>query len=406
MFPKFSLKKNKQIFYKIDKFIYNIFKQDMNQMKLLKNQIEPEIKKMSPIELKNKRTKWIKKNVKSQKSILTKLYLYDDITISNIRDPKKKLIGTVEYTGYNYDNKTLTKSPRGIANGTWINNGTNKCVASLVNIYKTKLTVNDVIIHSIRYGTASKCPTSLDKDYIRNTIQKLADGHRVINFSLLSHCSGSCHLGSDIIAHGSLEKANETLIYEPIIIKNEQEINTKDFITIFIPLSVKKEYPNIHINRTSDINKKNSETCSKTKCSSKIQNLISLYNPNKTFESIVKMFIYYFLFLKNHSYIAVKCKSGKDRSGLFHNIFLSTLTKMALMDFSGKHTIDEIYDDIIEDVRKWFKEFLKIGMIISYYSTGLVGLKIKHSAIIKELKQILESDFDNYVGISKYINDV
>ena len=374
------------LFFRINTNIKNLFNKNIKFFDVYK-----EIKNIDSNNLKKERTLYI--SHLQDPSLIRNLYLHNNFTISL---ESENSIGSLEYIGYNFIQDILKKSENGVGIGTWINNDSDKCVVPLVNIYKSYLHINGITIENIRFGTVVKCVT--ETDLIRTVLQKLTR-KKIINLSLLTYCSGLCKVTSSVLGHGSLSKINQTIKYEPYIIKNEEKLNNSDFSTIFLPMASKKSYGLISLNKPSDIKHLN-ESIKDTK----VVDMLSMIDLHSQYKSIIKIFIYYFLNLKDEYVMAMHCKSAKDRTSVIDALFKSVMTVMSLK-ITTYHDINSIYNEIINDVEKWFPEYLKIGLVITYYSTGLYGLKIKNSVIVNDLKRILGPKFDFYLGLQKFIKD-
>ncbi len=385
---------NNSLFSKIHDHIKHIFNLDKN-LKHLKFDFHNEVKNIHKDDLKRERIDYISNFHVKEESFIKKLFINRNCTISDRRTINT--VGSINYNGYNFVHGKLSKAANGVALGTWINN--NDCKTSLVNIYKTTLSINGIDIDSIRLGTAARCKENTD---IKKVLQIIEPKKKIINFSLLSHCLGSCNLTSSLIGRGPIKKIKETLVYEPIIVDAEEKLNDSDFVTVFYPMASRKNFKILDINNPKQIKDKNENICLVSKvCDPRIKKLVQIIDLNDPYKSIIKAFIYYFLFLKKDYVINLKCRSGKDRSSAFDCILKSVMTSMILLNPSG--SIDQIYDKIIDDVEKWIPEYLKIGFVITYYSTGLYGLKMKDLHILKDIKRILGSSYDDFLGLQKFI---
>jgi len=375
------------LFYRINQNVKNILTNSLPFPNVYN-----EVKNTDPIQLKKERIHHVTQL--KDPSLIKKLYLHP----FKISSSKKSNIGLVEYIGYNFINGHLTKADNGISIGTWINNDSDKCTMPLVNIYKSKLTINKITIENIRFGTAIKCPAN--SDIIRSMLQKFV-GKKIIDLSLLSFCSGLCSVTSSLFDHGPglLKKINETIKYEPIIIKTEENLNNQNFSTVFLPMTSGKSYGIVSVNEPTEIYKLN-----KSIIDEKVITMISLLDLTDLYKSIIKMFIYYFIHLKKEYVIAIHCKSAKDRTSIVDALFKSVMTVMSEISLKNQQ-INDICEEIIEDVEKWFIEYLKIGLIITYYSTGLYGLKIKRSAILDDLKRILGDKYNFYLGLQEFMKE-
>ena len=401
-------KSNNSLFNKVNKNIFNIFNKNPKFINL-KSEISKMSRDSSKKEIRQKRLNYISRY--NKKSIIRKLYI-NKKTLSNIISNN-----FVEYIGYNLKSNKLYETDSGIANGTWINSFENKCITPLVNIYKTKLTINNQTIESIRYGTAIKCPHKTD--IISNVLKQLTSASplltsasplltsaspllsskKILNFSLLSHCSGLCKITSNLLGHGPLAKISESLIYEPLITKDEQKL---DIDTIFIPLSAPKHYGVLDINNYKYIKVANERVSNNS--GNSLKNFIKLLDFSNIYKSLIMMFIYYFLYLKEEYTICVSCKAAKERTSIFDALFKSVMTVSLMKSLKNDKSLNNIYNEIIDDVEKWFPEYLKIGFVIGFYSTGLTGLKLKNIAIIEDISRILGPNYDFFLGFQEYIN--
>ncbi len=362
------------------------------------------LKKLSKSVIYDSRVKSAENVYNTNSSFIGNLYINSDISITNMSF--NNTIGTVKFIGYDFKNDSLIKRKNGISVGTWVNN--NDCKSSLVNIYKTILDINGTVIESIRLGTVPTCTKNTD---IVKALRLLEPNKKIINFSLISHCTGACKTASAILGHGSLKKIKNALIYEPIITNTEEHLYDKNFYTIFLPLSRNRDYKVVKINTPKDTKKENDENCTNNKCDKRIKEMLSLIDYEHLYESIIKIFIYYFLFLRYEFTVNLHCVSAKDRSSVFDSLFKSVMTCMIILGpkmkkgVSLEEGIDVIYNQIILFVERWFIEYLKIGLVITYYSTGLFGLKLKDIVIANDIKRILGQElFDDFGGFAHYLN--
>jgi hypothetical protein len=123
----------------------------------------------------------------------------------------------------------------------------------------------------------------------------------------------------------------------------------------------------------------------------------------KSFKSIVKIAVYYYYHLRNDTILCYHCKSGKDRTSVFDSIVQSTF--YYLSKNPNVRNVNQINDNMYDTIKDYCKKFLICGLIIAFYSTSVVGLKLKNIPVAK--KYIFKNQtelFEKFIGHSSMVS--
>ncbi len=248
---------------------------------------------------------------------------------------------------------------RGGYNSSYVYTGTSGN-DKIVNLYKC----NNNGIVSYRFGTKitfdpTKGFNNITTQEFSNLIRSIPDdkNKKIILISLLTPCTGLLCGYKDILSY--LIPKLQIFFTENEVLRKEMEIENMRVISV--PLST---------------NKKFGLTIYDSKFTSEKQ----------LFELIVGFTKDFYEKHRHDSVVLFHCKSGKDRTSVFDAIFQSTIfyiTKTGRVNF--------------EEIRKLTQKFLVFGLILSYYGTGNIGLKLRN---IPLAYYILDDLLENYVGDS------
>lgn len=127
------------------------------------------------------------------------------------------------------------------------------------------------------------------------------------------------------------------------------------------------------------------------------EDLINVSDGEQTFKTIVNISLLYYKKYRNTHTLCYHCKSGKDRTSMCDAIVQATL-------YYIKHNgFPEIKVNVIyETIKQYTLYFLFYGYIITFYSTGIPGIKIKRMPVTKYvLGKNGDYYFDFFQGNSK-----
>lgn len=201
-----------------------------------------------------------------------------------------------------------------------------------------------------------------------NKISKFNKGwsspKKLICISLLTPCNT---YACKAIKMGSktLWKEGYDGIRESTIIESEKNVfNSFGHMFISVPLS--KNIQGILYN---------TETV-KSESSENFRDLIDISGPEKIFKTLVDISILYYFNYKSTHTLCYHCKSGKDRTSICDSIVQATFYYI-----NNNKFVKGIPD--YEQIRKFSVYFLLYGYIITFYSTGIPGIKISNMPVAK-----------------------
>lgn len=207
--------------------------------------------------------------------------------------------------------------------------------------------------------------------------------------------------------HSAYDSTLENKIIDIELKANNHKFLGITYYTILFPLT-QQHYKGVGYRLISDtgiykFNKKKYKQMIKDKKVAKLYDFIHLDETSDGetgFKSIVQMTSYYYLHLRQKYALGYHCRSGKDRTSVFDAIVQSTFYYLSSLKHFSK--IDDINDTFYKIIREYSKKFLMYGLIIAFYSTGVVGLKLKTVPIAKYIFEDNIQLFDRFVGDSKY----
>jgi len=95
-----------------------------------------------------------------------------------------------------------------------------------------------------------------------------------------------------------------------------------------------------------------------------------------TFESIVNIALLYYKKYKNSHYLCYHCKSGKDRTSVCDAVVQATFYYIRENGY-----IEIPNEAVYNEIRQLSRYFLLYGFIITFYSTGIPGLKMNNMPV-------------------------
>jgi hypothetical protein len=207
---------------------------------------------------------------------------------------------------------------------------------------------------------------------ISGIVDKIDSGKKILCVSLLTPCN---MMVCSEVAQKIINKATKNLnifFREAKVLETELGVNkiTDKITVISIPIAMNSKFGigiydhDKHIKNASDFPILESDSYKNKDDIKEIYKLIDMSNNENSFQSIVKFAEYYY---NNRSkYVLVyHCKSGKDRTSVFDAIVQSTIYCL--------RTNGNINYNLI---KKYTRKMLVFGLMISYYGTGGIGLKI------------------------------
>lgn len=276
--------------------------------------------------------------------------------------------------------------------------GTYKCISKgtwalepLANVYKCR----NYGIYTYRFGTNISFIDSA------NTFNKLENGVEYIKkslglkktlcVSLISMCNNkvACNLATNV---SGIHRKVKISLTEPEVLERLRMLQDSNFIVVSFPLST----PIKGVVKLFDIEKYKTEHMHENDHLTELYSLIDTSDPKSTFESIVKIVLYYLVVMKKEGYeLCFHCKSGKDRTSVF-----DAVTQATIKWFRTKKRTT-LNDGGFEEIRLSSQKYLFYGLQIAYYGTSFVGLKLNS---IPVAKYILDSHelYNFYSGHSKY----
>lgn len=263
---------------------------------------------------------------------------------------------------YNAIASYFTGPDKYIAQGTCFSNNT------LYNFYKC----TGPYITTFRFGTSIKnaLDPSLGIDFAKEVVTGVNHllGHKrpIFCISLLTPCNTiackAIKLGSKL-----LPKEAYFSFLENDLIESERNTFTQlSDIYVNVPLSSNH---GILFNSTVPINTVKN-----------IQTKIDVSTGESTFKTLVKLTILYYFEYSNHYTLCYHCKSGKDRTSICDAIVQATMHNIHSIT-KGTEPSETIYAMIKKDAIY----YLLAGYVITFYSTGVPGIKMGNMPVAKYL---------------------
>jgi hypothetical protein len=298
-------------------------------------------------------------------------YVFDKLKNSNkyIQWPKKNPI--IKYYGIH----------KCISEGTWSGN-------PIVNFYKVSQKLKKGRINTYRFGTNITVTTDTGYNHIKNSeiiINKIRTHEKnnkpIICISMLSPCNMLVGCKIQKLASNVSIKARVTNQEHEIL---EHEMMDNNIMFVSFPLSSSTKFKI----KLFDHDKFKKELVV-NEIQKYLYSLIDISNEESTFQSIVKIANFYYQ-NKDKFILAYHCKSGRDRTSLFDSVVQATFYQL---DRTGLIDYDKI--------RKTAQSFLLFGLLVAYYGTGFIGLKLESNKKFSEY--LLDNDelFKFYFGHSK-----
>jgi len=215
-----------------------------------------------------------------------------------------------------------------------------------------------------------------------NLLQK-----KLICISLLTPCNTSvCKL----IENGAKTLPKEayfSFMENKIIDAENKAFNELGHIFLNIPLSSNK-FGTLFKQGTKSIG---STDESHNQITKEFEDLIDMTSPQKIFKTIVDITILYSRKYSNYFDLCYHCKSGKDRTSVCDAIVQATLRVIR----NGNETDYEV-------IRKLTQKLLIYGYIITFYSTGIPGIKLNNMPVAKYILGNEENSlYKFYLGNSR-----
>jgi hypothetical protein len=287
---------------------------------------------------------------------------------------------------------------------------------SIVNFYEVSSNYHGKRFETYRFGTPLHYFQDV-KDIIHHFKQFQSTKKKFISISLITPCNTPfCRMIHKTFKHiqdvaKPLHSAYHSTL-EQNIIQLELKANNHIFsnityYTILFPLTQQK-YEGIGHRLLPDTsiykyNKSKYKQMVQDKKVAKLYDFIHLdeTSDGKTgFESIVQMTCYYYLHLRQKYALGYHCRSGKDRTSVFDAIVQSTFYHLSSLKNFKK--MDDIDDMFYQKIKEYSKKFLMYGLIIAFYSTGIVGIKLKTIPVAKYIFDDNNDLFTRFVGDSEY----
>lgn len=192
---------------------------------------------------------------------------------------------------------------------------------------------------------------------------------KLICISLLTPCNTlackAIKVGSKLLP----KEAYFSFLENSIIDTENKRFNDMHDIFINVPLSSSKGF--LFKSGTESLNP-----------ASDFQSRINISSPKETFESLVKIAILYYFNYSSTHLLCYHCKSGKDRTSMCDAIVQATIYYIET-EKSIKDATDEPTVDMYEQIRKYTIYFLLYGYVITFYSTGIPGIKMGNLPVSK-----------------------
>jgi hypothetical protein len=280
------------------------------------------------------------------------------------------------------------------------------------NIYKCTNGKGSEETITYRFGTKitndkGNSVADLDSNEMSNIISGIVDktdlgDKKILCVSLLTPCN---MMVCSEVAQKIINKATKNLnifFKEAKVLENELGINkiTDKITMISIPIAMNSKfgigiYDHVkHKNNASDFPVLESDSYKNKDDIDEIYSLIDMSNNEKGFQSIVKFAKYYYD-NKNRYVLVYHCKSGKDRTSVFDAIVQSTIYYLRTKGLAPNYELTDIDYGVIKG---YMKKMLVFGLMISYYGTGGIGLKIGTVPLAKSI--LSNKEYIKYKGNS------
>ena len=117
--------------------------------------------------------------------------------------------------------------------------------------------------------------------------------------------------------------------------------------------------------------------------------LVNVSTPESTFRTLVDITVrYYNKYLNTHT-LCYSCRSGKDRTSVCDAVVQTTL-----------YSLQKKMKPDYEIIRHECKKYLLFGLVISFYSTGIVGIKLNNMPVAKYILDDPD-DYKFFLGNSR-----
>ena len=331
--------------------------------------------------------------------------------------PSPYVLSSKKDTSIEYSARNDAGQPSRIAKGTF----NLKNNPEIVNFYQVRTSYNTT---TYRFGTPVYSFHDIET-IVQNLQMFQPTKNKLINISLLSPCN-SVACTQLAVAAQPLSKVSK-LFEKGLSATKEDDIIQKElgasnlmkngmlYFGILFPLSSQtytgvgsKYLPKL---QTYKYDKESLKAIIKDEKVRQLYDFIDVNddeNGRKAYASIVKLAMYYFLFLKDEYILSYHCKSGKDRTSVFDAIVQATF--YYLQTPNQKHrirTLEDIYDlrkSVLEEIRTFTQSFLMYGFLIAFYSTGVTGLKLKNITIAKHIFHDKKRLFKLFLGHSSMVS--
>ncbi len=240
-------------------------------------------------------------------------------------------------------------------------------------------------IKTYRFGFAIK--NSFDKfDFTNIVVEKINElksffekyiykSKKLICISLLTPCNTSVCKLIENKSKMLPKEAYFNFMENKIIDAENKAFNELGDVFINVPLSANKLLGNLFIRGSKSVVAQNSSNYNIT---TEFEELIKIKNGRETFETIVNITRLYHSKYKDSHTLCYHCKSGKDRTSLCDAVVQATIYYIIKKGYLENPT-EAMYNEIKELSRY----FLLYGFIITFYSTGIPGIKLNNIPVAK-----------------------
>lgn len=109
------------------------------------------------------------------------------------------------------------------------------------------------------------------------------------------------------------------------------------------------------------------------------EKFVDISNPEKTFRSLVDITRLYYSKYRNDYTLIYHCKSGKDRTAICDAIVQATIHHLMSSDYLEQD------QNMYEQIKKKARYFLLFSLVITFYSTGIPGIKMSNIPVAQYL---------------------